>query len=178
MRYDGIYSCGHEGSVYIYGKSDYREWRKEKIFSGICPDCYKKQLAKERTVAKEAAMEEAKEMQLPELFGTEKQVAWAVTLRSECINKVSAFFKENAGKKIRIETDGKKIYAVDELASAFDSLLETQTSAKFWIENRSDFCLQEALLSYYKKTRKRKLFLMMLKKNSQLSLLTEKKMAL
>ena len=58
MRYDGVYSCGHEGAVHLYGKSDYREWRKEKIFSGICPDCYKKQLAEERTAAKEAAIEE------------------------------------------------------------------------------------------------------------------------
>lgn len=146
MRYDGVYSCGHEGSIHLYGKSDYREWRKEKIFSGICPECYKKQLAEERAVEKEAAIEEAKEMQLPELTGTEKQIAWAITIRSNLIKELSTFFT-NAGEKVRVED--KKLVSIDELSEAFDFILETKTSAKFWIDNRSSYDCKKKILEAY-----------------------------
>ena len=45
MKYDVIYSCGHEGTVELFGKGSERErklyWYEHEA---VCPECYKKQL--------------------------------------------------------------------------------------------------------------------------------------
>ena len=40
--YNGTFSCGHEGRVNVIGKIKDREWKTERKFSNMCPDCYKK----------------------------------------------------------------------------------------------------------------------------------------
>ena len=47
MLYSGTFSCGHEGKVNIIGKAKDREWKIERAFSNMCPDCYKKWLEEE-----------------------------------------------------------------------------------------------------------------------------------
>lgn len=44
MKYTVTYSCGHTGTVQLYGKTEERE-RKIKYYEeyGLCPECYKKQ---------------------------------------------------------------------------------------------------------------------------------------
>ena len=69
MLYSGTFSCGHEGKVNIIGKAKDREWKIERAFSNMCPDCYKKWLEEEHQRKNKEAMEEAKEMDLPELTG-------------------------------------------------------------------------------------------------------------
>ena len=66
MLYSGTFSCGHEGKVNIIGKAKDREWKIERAFSNMCPDCYKKWLEEEHQRKNKEAMEEAKEMDLPE----------------------------------------------------------------------------------------------------------------
>lgn len=48
MKYDIIYSCGHEGTVDLWGKGAERD-RKISFFErcGLCPDCYKAQMQKQ-----------------------------------------------------------------------------------------------------------------------------------
>lgn len=40
--YDGIYICGHEGSVKIFGPLSDIEWKKERAFERLCPMAQKK----------------------------------------------------------------------------------------------------------------------------------------
>ena len=44
MKYDVTYSCGHTGTVELYGKTSEREskirWYET---TAVCPECYKKQ---------------------------------------------------------------------------------------------------------------------------------------
>ena len=49
MKYDVTFSCGHTQEVQIYGKAEERE-RKIKYFgkSGLCPECYKKKMNREK----------------------------------------------------------------------------------------------------------------------------------
>ena len=49
-KYNVTYSCGHEGTVQLFGKSEERD-RKIKYYEefGICPECYKKQKQEENT---------------------------------------------------------------------------------------------------------------------------------
>ena len=48
MKYDVTYSCGHSGTVTLFGKGTDRE-RKLEFFkdSGICPECFKKKKMEE-----------------------------------------------------------------------------------------------------------------------------------
>ena len=47
-KYNITYSCGHEGTVQLFGKSEERE-RKFKYYEdfGLCTECYKKQKQEE-----------------------------------------------------------------------------------------------------------------------------------
>lgn len=81
--HEGTYACGHKGRVQIYGPVKNRDWKEKREFAKLCPDCWKKKADEENQKAAEAA----KEMGLPELKGTEKQVAWANSIRLEIINE-------------------------------------------------------------------------------------------
>lgn len=59
----------------------YEEWAKENIT--ICPDCYRRN---EEEEAKKSASEKA---ELPELTGTEKQIAYAEKLRAKIVSKAN-----------------------------------------------------------------------------------------
>lgn len=53
--YHGTYSCGHEGRINLIGPTKDREWKKEREFSGLCPECYKKKLEAQRKAENEAS---------------------------------------------------------------------------------------------------------------------------
>ena len=84
--YEGIYSCGHEGRINIIGPTKDRQRKADWYFSNVCPECYKKYLKEERENKNKEAAEKSAEMELPKLIGTEKQVAWANSIRIEKIN--------------------------------------------------------------------------------------------
>lgn len=78
-KYDITYSCRHNGTVDLVGKHTDREqkiaWYEQ---TAVCPECYKAQQLK-------AAEAKTASLGLPELDGSEKQVAWANTLRLRMI---------------------------------------------------------------------------------------------
>ena len=123
--YDGTYSCGHEGTVNITGPSKDRQRKADYIFSGLCPECYKKQLEKEKEEKDIEAARKAKEMDLPELSGTEKQVAWANTLRMSQIEKLNERFEkiEAALKEKGLDVVPGENVKMGEVAEALSSAL-------------------------------------------------------
>ncbi len=161
--YYGVYSCGHEGRVNIIGPGKDREWKKDRAFENLCPECYKKWLEGERQKANIEAAEKSSEMDLPELTGSEKQVAWANTLRIKVIENYERQQKEfdkriEKAKELlrKNEEDGipnkhsisdLKLYirgkdgscmvtTKEELSDAIDYILKSKTKAEFWIDNR------------------------------------------
>lgn len=130
--YYGTYSCGHEGRVNIVGPQKDRPWKIEHEFKKLCPDCYQKKLAKERAEKAEMAEKEAKEMELPELSGSEKQIAWANTLRMDFINFVKDKAESEEAKKMKGYSDENR----DEVLQALDNFVRANTEAKYWIDNR------------------------------------------
>ena len=148
--YYGVFSCGHEGKTNITGPTKNRKWIAEKRFEGVCEECYKKQLEEERNKANEEAKAKAEEMELVELEGTEKQVAWANTLRLKMINKFeeeieilerkyeesSERFKER--KKERLEVARKVL----------DYITANKNKATFYIDTRGDYISE--LIEKYK----------------------------
>jgi len=125
--YYGTYSCGHEGRVNIIGPTKHREWKKERHFENICEECFKKQKEEEN----EKALEESKEMELPELKGSEKQIAWGQTLRLNMIKSIDSLDAQKM-KFINLKLDDKTII--------IDYIIK-QTKAEWFIDNRSSLIL-------------------------------------
>lgn len=112
--------------------NNWEEWAKSNIIQ--CDECRAKAREEEKAVANAKAAEETKEFELPELQGTEKQIAWANTIRIayfKSYSKIVAKYAEIlAAKRQQCEDDYK---AFLEIAG---HLFATKTSAVFWIENR------------------------------------------
>lgn len=124
MKYEVKYACGHKGIVDIVGKNEDRERKLAWLATCDCPVCYKAKMDEMRA-------EQEKAENLPELEGSEKQVAWARKIRIELLDEVKDFmhnFKE------------------DEQTKAFTAWVKGHKSAKFWIDNRTASAQQIAWL--------------------------------
>jgi hypothetical protein len=117
MKYEVTHSCGHEQTHQLFGKHSERDNKVSWLEGTLCTDCRKEEQAQQRKEASEKASSEAKEIGLPALTGSDKQIAWAEALRAEIISQLPKF--ENFEK-------------IDE----FQIWLFSQTSAKFWIDGR------------------------------------------
>lgn len=151
--YYGTYSCGHEGRTNIVGPTKDRERKAEWHFSGLCPECYKKKQEEERNYANKEAAEKSAEMELPELTGTEKQVAWANTLRIKAIdslnsrcNKIEVSLKEKGLDAIPGEEIGMK-----EVYDSVQHFIQSHTDARYWIDTRDEGINLKNIVSEYKK---------------------------
>lgn len=140
--YYGTFICGHKGQVDIIGPHKDREWKAERAFSRLCPECY--QEAK-KEAQKEADKESAtltKEYELPELTGSEKQVTWANTLRMCFFKdalKTQEQLRETDKPRARFyHTDKEKEVSltIDDALAMIDLGFRVHTDARFWIDHR------------------------------------------
>lgn len=141
-KYYGTYACGHEGCINVVGPHKDREWKIEREFSGICPECYAKQQEEMKEKRNWESEEKAKEMKLPELFGSPKQVAWANTIRIDFLSKYDKMIEafRNDGEKVQVITlpDSTVTITEDTLLSVREWILKNKTEATFWIETRAN----------------------------------------
>lgn len=145
--YYGTFSCGHEGRVNVIGPAKDRQWKVDKRFSGMCDECYEKWLESEKERKNKEALEATKEMELPELTGTEKQIDWANTIRVELIKKIQNKISEiiesqklDYNLREYIEYNCKDVSPkkfISNIHEAFDFMLENKTEAKWYIDNRN-----------------------------------------
>lgn len=124
--YDGTYSCGHEGRTNIIGPGKDRQWKADAHFRGLCPECWEQKKLEEREKANSEAAAKAKEMELPDLEGSEKQVAWANTLRQTLIDLIDALGKREM--ECINSTESEKYDVLD--------YIMCQTKASWFIDNR------------------------------------------
>lgn len=122
MKYSVTYACGHDGEVVLYGKTADRERKLGWYETCDCPECYK---AKKNAAAISAAAESESENDMPVLNGSEKQVAWARSIRA---NRIADFFKLIAN------ASGDK----DAVIAKVIGWMRTKTDAKFWIDTREE----------------------------------------
>ena len=132
--YYGTFSCGHEGRTNIIGPQKNREWIKEQRFKGLCPDCYKKKMEEEREEANRKAEEKNKEMELPELTGTEKQIAWAIKLRIKFIDEVTEIADIREERYFKLHNKHSK--RAQRYRETLNHIIETEKDSKFYIDNR------------------------------------------
>ena len=151
--YYGTYSCGHDGRVDIVGPTKDRQRKADWKFSGLCPECYKKHLEEEKERKNREAAEKSVEMEFPELTGTEKQVAWANTIRmkkfdliNSGIERVSKILKEKGLERVPGDDIG-----IEEISEAADYFIHEHTDEKWWIEHREDSVNLKEICMMYKK---------------------------
>lgn len=82
-KYEINYACGCVKTVNLYGHHKDRERTIEWLKTQECPEC-KRRRENEESAAK------AKAAGRPELTGTEKQIAWANTIRENTVAEISA----------------------------------------------------------------------------------------
>jgi hypothetical protein len=131
MKVNITYSCGHEGTIEVFGKAGERE-RKIKYFEeyGLCPDCYKaEKQGEEKSFAEKYG--------LPELQGSEKQISWANKIRKE---KIEAFEAE----KPAIRKGAGDDFA--DFLNEFADRYYKNKSASWWIDHREWRTFKKELL--------------------------------
>ncbi len=64
----------------------------------VCPVCWKTEQDKKRAAELIVATEEAISEELPELQGSEKQIAWATTIRHKLLNNIQLAYENKAEK--------------------------------------------------------------------------------
>ncbi len=127
-KYQVTYSCGHAGTVQLFGKSNDRERRIQWYESaGLCPECYQAQLQQSREVASQRAHEWATIQGLPDLAGTPRQIAWAESIRYDRLTAAGDLAAKLIG--CADEEDSERVT----VALAW---LGQQTEARWWIDNR------------------------------------------
>lgn len=101
-RYTVTHTCGHTQTHELVGPMKDRERKLAWEAKGVCSDCYRQQrIAKEQEEAKK--FEQNNAGSLPTLTGSEKQIAWAQSIRAKLLND-----KYNPlSKQARTETDSR-----------------------------------------------------------------------
>jgi hypothetical protein len=123
--------CGDEYSVQMYGNRRDRD-RRIRNWNGVCDEC----LEKQREKARQEAAEEAEQWGLPELNGSEKQIAWAITIRMRILNDIQDCFEkyDDLATDNRLDQDDAKY--IERQNDIITALCENQ-SAAWWIDRRS-----------------------------------------
>lgn len=117
------YSCGHEEILQFSGPMKERAFRKSNLESCECPECWKAAQLKK-------AIESHQSDDWSTLTGSEKQIAWAKSIRTN-------FYKQ-IEEKLKVYTPVKNVTAFEN-GQKLLAWTKSETSAKFWIENRNAF---------------------------------------
>lgn len=122
MKFTVTHKCGHEVVYQLYGKFEDRE-RKAAYYETLdCPECRRRREL-------EQAETNAQADNLPELNGSEKQIAWALSIRNKWMELVSNLIAQvNANTNANPQLKEKFIAAV--------ASRKGETSAAWWIDNR------------------------------------------
>ena len=116
------HTCGHVVRIQQYGKMQDRSRERERLSSRPCLECA-------RASELDKACAEASAAGLPGLAGSDKQVAWAQTIRATRMREIAAL---PAPTPRDLAWVGYPAYL-----AALDAIrLEAQ--AKYWIDTRDD----------------------------------------
>lgn len=118
------------------------EWAES--YYDECTACYKERQKAKRDEENRKAAELAAEANLPELSGTERQVAWANTIRQQVIDfidgQMDKAIKHMARDKEDDLEDRVKSWeeGLDMMARTREYIVSTYTRASWWIDHRDE----------------------------------------
>lgn len=126
-KYTITRKCGHVETINIGGKVSERDRLASYEEEKLCYECWKAKQKADREEASNKAAAEAKTSGLTELKGSEKQVAWAETIRSEIIKNLDRILES-------VNTDKTK--DLHEALSVAINTIKLIDSARWWIDHR------------------------------------------
>lgn len=128
MQYTITHKCGHTETVHLYGKGTERQNRIAWLESLECEDC--------RIAA-------AKDM-----TGSPKQIAWASDIRKDMVAKLNSYRHQTEWQY----EEGEELDAFFATVDDAIALVNSQTSAKWFIDNRSEsgLSLYNGAMTYIK----------------------------
>lgn len=131
-QYGITHSCGHTATHQIYGTNSHgeRERKAAWLESRDCTDCWKAQQERERAEASAKAAETTAD--LAPLTGSQKQIAWATTIRAKFVE---------AAKNLNDRTNNSSRRTGQLWLT--DRILE-HTEARWWIDYR-DYDVKELM---------------------------------
>ncbi|MDE5695798.1 MAG: hypothetical protein K2I96_00040 [Lachnospiraceae bacterium] len=90
-------------------------------------------------------------MELPELTGTDKQVAWANDLRLKILENLTAYLKklDRYMAEKGLEFIPNTTIGIDEASNALDWFMLSKTEARYWIDIRQDGVTFNTLVNEY-----------------------------
>lgn len=127
MKFSISHSCGHTAGVDLLGPYADRDRKAAWLATVPCPACAKTERDQERDQRNEQTAAQAASAGWPALTGTERQTAWATTIRADTITAMT----ERLGRHV----DAELASAVLAVWTA-DALRHTEAS--WWIDNRTD----------------------------------------
>lgn len=128
-KYEITRTCGHTETIQISGPVAGRDRQADYESGKLCYGCYKAEQARQRA-ASQAAAESAKSSGLPALTGSEKQVAWAETIRAAAAQSL------NTLRPMLQSAPEANRKAADIAIGIIDATM-ARTSAHDWIESRA-----------------------------------------
>lgn len=132
------HACGHTVLHPFYGDDDY-SWgdRASQLAESSCRLCMVAEQQKERQQKATEARIHAEERGLPPLEGSERQVAWAETVRLNAFSSIDKVLKwlEEVNEQAE-EEDPDHWYTVKHGINKSIEYLEQQIEAKWWIDHR------------------------------------------
>ncbi len=140
-KYTVDWSCGHHTVEQLFGHHKDRERKIDWMQSqGICPDCFRAKKQAEREAVNQQAAALNHSQQLPSLTGSDKQISWAESIRRAALDAAHNQIHGDAEAKLASvpEAQRPRYAAVLDAMRAARAKLESEASAKWWIDHRSD----------------------------------------
>lgn len=128
-KYTIEHTCGHEQAHQIAGPIKGRESKEQWLKTTVCGECYAAQKRAEKAAENKAAA--TKNEDLVPLTGSEKQIAWAESIRAGLVPELV----KRRDHYVAQAKAGAPDKDIDGLAAAFNDVIN-QPSAGWWIDNR------------------------------------------
>lgn len=132
------HACNHTVLYPFYGDDDFN-WpeRIKHLSEGHCRLCHVEEQRKEQRRKSERARYHAKQRGLPPLEGSDKQTAWAETIRLNAFGAVDKVLKwmEQIAQRAEAE-DPDHWHTMQQSIKRSIEYLENQIDAKWWIDHR------------------------------------------
>jgi len=133
-KYTIEHICGHSEDMQIYGPTRERQGKADWLASRDCAECYARKLQAQRAEASAQAAAQSAAAGLPALTGSDKQVAWAESIRAAAV-AILIPLRDKLRNPPRA-LSAEEITAQSTAISIVEAAL-ARTSAHEWIESRA-----------------------------------------
>lgn len=135
-KYDVTYICGHTvyNAVELFGPQSGRDWRLARLREQPCRECL-------RRIDAERAAEHAAKHDLPALIGSDKQVAWAATIRYKTLILIDRVLAEVGAKPetvVALPDEARFPGEPDPTVADCLGWLRREDRARWWIDRAKD----------------------------------------